>query len=84
MVSAALKPLYRNQAIDKDQYTDINRDVSRMLYDMVGDASGLMEQREREKWQRAAAEEVEKAVRALKDSEGIVPLQSNEVTATAS
>lgn len=64
MVKAALKPHYRRKSISKDEYTDINRDVSRKLYDMVGDASALSDQRERERFQDAADEEVEKAIAA--------------------
>lgn len=64
MVKAALKPHYRRKSISKDEYTDINRDVSRKLYDMVGDASALSDQRERERFQEAADDEVEKAINA--------------------
>ncbi|KAF2497747.1 hypothetical protein BU16DRAFT_571467 [Lophium mytilinum] len=66
MVSIVLKPFYLKQEITKDQYTDINRDVSRSLYDKVGDANALADQDTREKWQRIAGEEVESAVRALR------------------
>ncbi|KAF2804021.1 uncharacterized protein BDZ99DRAFT_452513 [Mytilinidion resinicola] len=66
MVSLVLKPFYQKQEITKDQYTDINRDVSRSLYDKVGDANALADQSTREKWQRIAGEEVESAVKALR------------------
>lgn len=68
MVKAALKPHYRQKSINKDEYTDINRDVSRKLYDMVGDASALSDQRERERFQDAADEEVANAVSALNET----------------
>lgn len=68
MVKAALKPHYQRQSISKDEYTDINRDVSRKLYDMVGDASALSDQRERERFQDVADGEVEKAVSACNET----------------
>ena len=64
LVGAALKPHYRNNIVNKDQFTDINRNVSRMLYDMVGD-NGITSEEKREDWERIATEEVEKAVKAL-------------------
>ena len=66
MVKSALGSRYRDQEITKDQYTDINRDVSRMLYDEVDDAKGLADQVGRDKLQRMAIEEVEKAIKTLK------------------
>ena len=67
MVSAALKPRYQKQEISKDEYTDINRDVSRLLYEKVGDAAGLAEQKTRDDLQRAAETEVETAVKTLRE-----------------
>ena len=65
MVKLALGSRYRDKEITKDQYTDINRDVSRKLYESVGDASALADQAERGRWQGVAHEEVRKAVAAL-------------------
>ena len=65
MVSSALKPRYQKQELNRDQFTEINRDVSRMLYDRVGDAGALSDLKDREYWQRVANEEVEKALQAL-------------------
>lgn len=65
MVSAALKPHYKNNAVSKDQYTDINRNISRMLYDKVGD-TGNINGDARETWERLASDEVAKAVESLK------------------
>ena len=65
MVKLSLGPRYRDKEISKDQYTDINREVSRKLYELVGDASALTNSEEREKWQSVANEEVERAVEAL-------------------
>ena len=65
MVKNALAPRYRSKEVTKDEYTDINRDVSRMLYDRVGDAEGLADQAERDKWQQLAVDAVERAVSGL-------------------
>jgi len=65
MVKIALRPRYLDKTINKDQYTDINRDVSRKMYDLVGDVSALSDQGARERWQGMAAEEVQKAVTGL-------------------
>lgn len=80
MVSAALKPRYLKHEVSKDEYTDINRDVSRRLYDRVGDKgpAALADQSTREMWQKVAGDEVEGAVRALRAAEG------GEVVETAS
>lgn len=65
MVKLSLGAKYREKEVTKDQYTDINRDVSRKMYDLVGDASALADQESREKWQQVANEEVQKAISAL-------------------
>lgn len=65
LVSAALKPHYHEQKISKDEYTVINRDVSRMLYDKIEDFEAL-DLEGRAKWAEVAGEEVNKAVTALR------------------
>lgn len=65
MVKLALGPRYRDKEISKDQYTDINRDVSRKMYDQVRDASALTDQAERERWQGVAEDEVRTAIATL-------------------
>lgn len=65
MVKLALKPRYQNNELDKDQYTDINRDVSRKMYDLVGDATHLVNEQERARWQGVAEEQVKQAIAAL-------------------
>ena len=65
MVKLSLGSRYRDKEITKDQYTNINRDVSRKLYELVGKASALADQEEREKWQGIAEEEVQKAIDVL-------------------
>ncbi|KZF21535.1 hypothetical protein L228DRAFT_155238 [Xylona heveae TC161] len=68
MVSAALKPHYHKNEISKDQFTDINRNISRMLYDKAGDVS-FLDQEARDSWKKVATEEVSKAVEALQSTE---------------
>lgn len=65
MVKLALGTRYRDKEISKEQYTDINKKVSRKLYELVGDASALSGKEEREKWQGVADEEVRRAVVGL-------------------
>ncbi|KAL6150515.1 hypothetical protein ACJQWK_00112 [Exserohilum turcicum] len=67
MVTAVLKPLYLKKEVSKQEYTDVNRDVSRLLYEKVGEAGAdaLADQDTREKWQKMATNEVEIAVKAL-------------------
>lgn len=64
MVKDALNSPYKNGDINKDQYTEINRSVSRMLYDAVGESARLSG-KALEKWKIMAAEEVTKAVQSL-------------------
>ena len=66
MVTMALKPLYQREELSKEQYTDINRDVSRLLYERIGDAAALENQQERKRWQNMASSEVRNAVKVLK------------------
>lgn len=68
MVAAALQPVYQKQDIDKDQYTDINRDVSRKLYDQVNEGGGLAGDTTRDKWRAIAVDEVKLAMGALNQS----------------
>lgn len=67
MVTAVLKPAYTKKQITKDEYTEINRDISRLLYDRVGDAGAdaLINRDTREKWQKMAGDEVDSAIKAL-------------------
>lgn len=67
MVSTALTPHYQSNTVSKDQYTDINRNVSRLLYEKVGDA-GSVNGEARKIWERLASDEVAKAVQSLKAS----------------
>ena len=69
MVSTALKPHYQNNSVNKDQYTDINRNVSHMLYDRYSDSNDSSDggkEDSKEGWEKLASEEVAKAVKELK------------------
>ena len=79
MVKAVLGPRYRTEEINKDQYTDINRDISRLMYDKIGGAEGLANQEERDKWQKFASDEVERAVETIRAAQ-----QHDEVIKDAS
>ncbi|KAJ9296511.1 hypothetical protein DTO271G3_5209 [Paecilomyces variotii] len=65
LVGGALKPFYRRKVVSKDEYTDINRTISRMLYDRVGDVQSL-DHDAKVKWEAIANHEVKKAIEALK------------------
>ena len=65
LVATALKPHYNEQTISKDEYTNINREISRMLYDKIGD-SGALDGDGKAVWEKVAGEEVNKAVNALR------------------
>lgn len=65
LVAAALKTHYQDQKISKEEYTTINRDVSRMLYDKIGDFEAL-DLEGKARWERVASDEVNKAVFALR------------------
>ncbi|KAK4940903.1 hypothetical protein LTR10_019056 [Elasticomyces elasticus] len=65
LVASALKPHYHDQTISKDEYTTINRDISRKLYDKIGDFEEL-DRNNKAKWEKVAGDEVQKAIVALK------------------
>ena len=68
LVSAKLKPLYRRKEISSEQYTNINRDVSRQLYERY-ERSALRKGLEVDEWknfENIATLEVEDAINALK------------------
>ncbi|KAF3483331.1 uncharacterized protein GIQ15_02655 [Arthroderma uncinatum] len=73
MVSSSLKPYYRRREVSKEEYTDINRRISRLLYDQV-DASGALDSETKSKLAILASDEVKKAVSILRD------LRTNEAT----
>jgi hypothetical protein len=63
MVAAALQPIYHRKEVDKENFTLINKSVSRMLYNRIWESGGLLDQASKERWQKVAAEEVNKAVK---------------------
>ena len=65
LVKDALKVPYKNKEVSKEQYTEINRTVSRMLYDEVGESANLSSEAV-DNWKRIAIEEVAKAVQSLR------------------
>ena len=67
MVKAALKPFWHRGEVAKENYTYVNRVVSRLLYDKVGDVAAL-DQIAKEDWGKVAADEVEQAIQALKSA----------------
>ncbi|PWY70691.1 PHD and RING finger domain protein [Aspergillus eucalypticola CBS 122712] len=65
LVGSSLKPYYRSKTITKEQYTEINRNISRKLYERAGDVETLGIGA-KATLATVAKEEVEKAVDALK------------------
>ena len=70
LVKDALRLPYKNNEITKDQYTEINRHVSRMLYDKVGEPPHL-DGEAAATLRRLASDEVTKAVRSLHSVDGV-------------
>jgi len=64
IVKAALAPHWKAAEISKEQYADINRDVSRKLYEIVGDHD-TSDDKEKSNWEKVAVSEVETAVKSL-------------------
>lgn len=77
LVGAALKPYYRSKVVSKEEYTDINRSISRKLY---GRALGLetLEQTLRTQLEATAKEDVQSAIDSLKQSRGKVGGSSDD------
>ncbi|KAL4871150.1 hypothetical protein BDV12DRAFT_194798 [Aspergillus spectabilis] len=69
LVGMALKPYYRSKAISKEEYTDINRSISRKLYEQVLGLESL-EPAMRARLEATAKGEVQKATDALRQSKG--------------
>ncbi|KAE8349988.1 hypothetical protein BDV28DRAFT_140051 [Aspergillus coremiiformis] len=65
LVGAALKPYYHSKLVSKDEYTDINRNISRMFYEQVGDIETIGADA-RTDLEIAAKEQVIKAIDTLK------------------
>lgn len=66
LVSAALRPAYKDKLIDSDQYTEINKDVSRKLYDSLPSLmNGKAKADGTSDWSKRAASEVELALKNI-------------------
>jgi hypothetical protein len=63
LVKAVLKPVYTRSSLTKDDYTVVNRDVSRKLYEVIGSAENFA--RKKGDWEKIADDLVHKAVEAL-------------------
>jgi hypothetical protein len=68
IIKSALKPYYKSGRITADQYTSINRDLSRRLYKEVSPDEVLNDDA-RQRCERMATKEVAKAVAEVKDVE---------------
>ena len=68
MVKAVLDPIWVAQSLTKDEYTDVNRSVSRLLYDKIGITSPFSSDA-RVGWKKIASDEVEQAIQALKKAQ---------------
>jgi len=86
MVTAVLKPIYLKKEVTKEQYTEINRDISRLLYEKVGEAGAdaLADQDTREKWQAMASTEVQSAIEARRVSAAAALSPAAEDSASSS
>jgi len=64
IVRSALAPHWKSAEITKEQYADINREVSRKLYEIIADRN-ISDEREKNTWEKIATAEVAIAVKAL-------------------
>ncbi|KAI9930460.1 hypothetical protein MW887_011214 [Aspergillus wentii] len=64
VVGTALKPYYRTKVVSKEEYTEINRNISRMFYEQVGEAESLGAGT-RADLEKSAKDEVQRAIEAL-------------------
>jgi len=65
-----LKPFYRQRTITKDQYTDINRSISRMLYEQI-DVTDTMQTNTLAQLKEVASREVHKAIDTLQHDQSV-------------
>jgi hypothetical protein len=72
LVKNALRPHYRSNEVSADEYTTINRDVSRQLYEKIGGEEALAD---RDHWQKVAEAEVAQAIRTLRTEAKSIPLR---------
>ncbi|KAL2829157.1 hypothetical protein BDW59DRAFT_37188 [Aspergillus cavernicola] len=77
LVGATLKPFYRSKVVSKEEFTDINRSISRRLYERVLGLESL-EPATKGRLETTAKEEVQKAINALQQSRGKVNGSSDD------
>ena len=65
IVKTALRPHWRAQKLTTEQYANINRDISRKLYEQVKDMSSLENNAARKTWEMRATQEVAQAIAGL-------------------
>ncbi|KAK6602408.1 hypothetical protein ACHAQE_005589 [Botrytis cinerea] len=63
IVKTALGPHWKSQKISEEQYADINRNVSRKLYELIADKNHT--DGDKSSWEKIATTEVGKAVQSL-------------------
>ncbi|KAK5654090.1 hypothetical protein OQA88_7521 [Cercophora sp. LCS_1] len=64
IVRTALKPHWHSNKMTSEQYANINRDISRKIYDQVRDPSAVGDE-VRQSWEKLATNEVARAVATL-------------------
>jgi len=64
IVKTALSSHWRNAEITKEQYADINREVSRKLYEIIAEQT-LDDDKQKSEWEQLATTEVASAVKSL-------------------
>ncbi|KAF4966595.1 hypothetical protein FZEAL_10633 [Fusarium zealandicum] len=64
IVKGALRPHWRSQKLTTEQYSSINRDISRKLYDEVKGAASLNDEA-RQQWEKRVNKQVAQAVAEL-------------------
>ena len=65
-----MKPIYKSRLINADEYTDINKHVSHLLYDEIGKSGFSIsededENTQRDGWTTLAATEVAEALKRM-------------------
>ncbi|CRG84186.1 PHD and RING finger domain-containing protein C126,07c [Talaromyces islandicus] len=82
LVGSELKPFYRGKVITKEEYTDINRTISRKLYESVSDV-GNLEEGKLSELKGIASREVARAIDQVRDKTFSTVPSAPETRATA-
>jgi hypothetical protein len=83
LVGSELKPFYRSKVITKEEYTDINRAISRKLYESVSDG-GNLEEGNLSELKGIASREVARAIDQVRDKTfSTIPSAPETRTATS-